>query len=410
MMSADTLHAVRPPHVRSLGPSLRSHAGLAALGVLVFLIVMTTSGTITAGDGLGWDGQSYAGMMAEGLDRGNVISRSRPFLPLVTRIPYALGLDVIPSFRAMNALYAFALYFFVALLLDRYGATSTRVKALVIVNLALCIATSKMWGYYPVQIDLGVLALITSAFYFSVTDRHWLAGLICVMAMASREFGVAAVLFGLHHTFQRGRLWPDGLWYLPSIGMAAFVRWATAAEGGLSVSMALSNLMLWGSPIFVAVFLYFAATIFGGISAVVMLHPRWCLQRLRAEPELATYLAVIVGLSAMGNFDIWRYLVFMLPVVVVLVAQFFRDYVTSPAIERPVAAALTFVTVFTQRPFEQMDVDLYFREWFPLYYLMREPEPGLVAYWIIRLLALVLLFVTLASVRRSASRVQAAAS
>jgi hypothetical protein len=405
-MSSDTI-PVHHAGVRPLTSSLTSHLAVAAIGVLVFLLVMTASGTITAGAGQGWDGQSYAGMMAEGLDRGSVVPRSRPFLPLVTRIPYALGLDVNSSFRLMNVVYAFALYFVVALLLDRYGATSLRVKALVVVNLALCIATSKMWGYYPVQIDLGALALIVAACYFIVTDRHWLAGLICIMATASREFGIAAVLFGLHRTFRRGRLWPDGLCYVPSIGMAIFVRWAAGGEGGISIGMALSNLTLWASPIFVAVFLYFAVTIFGGISAILAVHPRWCAERLRAEPELATFLAVIVGLSAMGNFDIWRYLVFMLPVAIVLIAQYFRDWVTSPAIERPVVAALTFVTVITQRPFERMDINRYFQDWFPLYDLMRVPEPGLLVYWAMRLLALLLLFVTLVSIRRSGPPLEA---
>jgi hypothetical protein len=115
--------------------------------------------------------------------------------------------------------YAFTLYLFIALIIDLYD-TRARVKAIVIGNVALCIATSKMFAYYPVQIDLGTLALMAAAFYFVMTDRHWLAGAVCALALASREFGVAALLCGAHRTFRRGRLWPDGLWYLPCAPVA----------------------------------------------------------------------------------------------------------------------------------------------------------------------------------------------
>ena len=138
-------------------------------------MLVLTSGRIIAGEGLGWDGRGYARMMADGLDQGSEQTGTRPLLPLLTRLPHAFGLDVIPSFQVMNAVYAFVLYLFCALILDAYGA-GMRVQALIIGNLALCIATSRMFAFYPVQIDLGVLALVTAGFYFVVTDRHAPAG------------------------------------------------------------------------------------------------------------------------------------------------------------------------------------------------------------------------------------------
>jgi hypothetical protein len=216
------------------------HGGLAAAGVLLFQLLVMTSGRVIAGDGLGWDGRGYARVMAEGLDQGSEVTRTRPLLPLVTRIPYALGLDVIPSFQVMNVVYAFTLYLFSALILDAYGA-STRVKALIIGNVALCIATSKMFAFYPVQIDLGALALMTAAFYFVVTDRHALAGAVGVLAVASREFGLVVVLCGLHRTFRRG-LWRSAAWYLPGVIAAVVVRRFTYSEGVLSANDAIANL------------------------------------------------------------------------------------------------------------------------------------------------------------------------
>jgi len=232
-------------------------------------MLVLTSGRIVAGGGLGWDGRGYARIMAEGLDQGSEMTRTRPLLPLLTRIPHAFGLDVIPSFQVMNAVYAFTLYLFCSLILDAYGA-GTPLRALVIGNLALSIATSRMFAFYPVQIDLGVLALVTAGFYFVVTDRHALAGAVALVAMASREFGLVVVLCGLHRAFRQGRppspragagfgeagLWRGAAWYLPALAVGAFVRWWTYSEGILSSSDALANLKFWLQPAFVTAFAY----------------------------------------------------------------------------------------------------------------------------------------------------------
>jgi hypothetical protein len=354
--------------------------------------------------------------MTDGLDQGSVVTRSRPFIPLITRIPYSLGFGVIESFQVMNGIYAFTLYLFIALIIDLYD-TRVRVKAIVIGNLALCIATAKMFAYYPVQIDFGALALMTAAFYFVMTDRHWLAGALCALALASREFGVAALLCGAHRTFRRGRLWPDGLWYLPGVAMAVLLRTMTASEGTLATEDVVIRIKFWLIPEFVALFSYFVVTVFGGISALLAVHPRWCLTRLRQEPEIATFLIVNIGLAAVGGLDVWRYIAFVLPAVVALIALCFRDRVRSPAHERSVAAAMTFVTVFTQRPFEQMNRVLYFKDWFPLYdiidrthYIVDPRASELLSLWVMRLAALTLLVVALASIARSDPEFQDSAS
>jgi hypothetical protein len=379
------------------------HAGLAAAGVLIFQLLLMTSGRVLAGDGLGWDGRGYARVMAEGLDFGSEVTRTRPLLPLVTRIPYSLGLDVIPSFQLMNAIYAFTLYLFTALILDAYGA-GTRVKALIIGNLALCVATSKMFAYYPVQIDLGALAVMTAAFYFVVTDRHALAGAVGMLAVASREFGVVVVLCGLHRTYRRGQ-WLNAAWYLPAVLMVAVVRRLTYSEGVLSARDAIANVSLWLHPAFPTAFLYFTLTVLGGISALLVLQPRLGAAQLRREPELATYLIVIAGLSALGSLDVWRYLVFALPVALVLIARYFNDL--SRPLDVLMASAMTFVTVMTQRPFQRMDQDLYFQDWFPLYAIIGPVPPkwDFLALWGMRLTAMLMILAALVLIRRLHPRV-----
>ena len=364
-------------------------------------MLVLTSGRIVAGSGLGWDGRGYARIMAEGLDQGSEMTRTRPLLPLLTRIPHAFGLDVIPSFQVMNAVYAFTLYLFCSLILDAYGA-GTPLRALVIGNLALSIATSRMFAFYPVQIDLGVLALVTAGFYFVVTDRHALAGAVALVAMASREFGLVVVLCGLHRAFRQAGRWRDGAWYLPALGVGAFVRWWTYSEGILSSSDALANLKFWLQPAFVTAFAYFTVTVLGGISALLVVRPRWCAARLRREPELASYLLVIAGLTAIGNLDVWRYLLFALPVGLVLIAQYFEGL--PPSVARVTAAAMTFVTVITQRPFQRMDQDVYFQDWFPLYSIIPGPPTrDLLTLWGMRLIALILILILLQLIQRSAS-------
>jgi hypothetical protein len=382
---------------------------LAAAGMLIFLALFLTSGRIVAGDGLGWDGRGYASLMAEGLDQGSVATRVRPLLPLLTRIPYSLGLDVIQSFQVMNAIYAFVLYLFVALIFDHYGV-NTRFKIVVIANLALCIATSKMFAYYPVQIDLGALALLTAALYFTITDRHGVAGVICVLAVASREFAVAAVLCGLHRAF-RQRSWRAALCYVPAVAVAIVVRAATSAQGSLDTIVDATLryslvVIFWRSPIlFATAFAYFVLTVFGGISVLLALYPRWCGRRLREQPELATFLVVIVGLTLTG-LDLWRYLMFALPVAVALIGQYYRDHLQSTRLERPIAAAMLFATVITQRPFERMDAAIYFREWFPQYDVFGGvASPDLLALWGLRITAVMLLVLLFTSISRS-SRLQ----
>ena len=52
----------------------------------------------------------------------------------------------------------------------------------------------------------------------------------------------------------------------------------------------------------------------------------------------------------------------------------------------PALVMMTLITLVTQRPFEQMNADSYFRDWFPLY---ERPE-GLSAAWSYRILATML--------------------
>ena len=99
---------------------------------------------------------------------------------------------------------------------------------------------------------------------------------------------------------------------------------------------------------------------------------------------------------------------FALPVGLVLIAQYFEGLPPSAA---PVtAAAMTFVTVITQRPFQHMDQDLYFQDWFPLYSIIPGPTHDLLVLWGMRLIALILILILIHLIQRSAPGVHKQAS
>jgi hypothetical protein len=84
---------------------------------------------------------------------------------------------------------------------------------------------------------------------------------------------------------------------------------------------------------------------------------------LAATPELATFAAIILAATAVGNADIWRYLAFLLPVITILFAAYVRDHQPGVIV---LSAGLVF-TIATQQSFMPMDMTHYFRDWFPVY-------------------------------------------
>lgn len=378
------------------------NVGIALAGVLVYQLVVLGSSRVADNRGLGWDGQSYSVMVTGNLTDGKPYPQSRPLFLLAARIPYQLGLDIVQSFILLNYLYAFVLYLAAAALLERSGA-SPPIRLALVVNLALCIATSKMFAFYPVQIDLGALAIMAVAFYVAGGDRLWLAGLVCVLAATSREFAAAVALYGMHRSIRLGHgFLRTAVVYLPTFATLLLIRrWValshvqTTAPGVLVIDDAIRNLATLLSPSFIAVYVYFAVTVLGGVSALLAVRGGYVFRRLRAEPELATFLLVIGAMAALGSSDIWRYLVFGVPAVLVLAGGYWRDH--DRVYTSRLLVAVTAFTLITQRSFERMDTLRYFRDWFPLYPYTGQYDPiaDLVAVWSVRFAAVALMTLAL---------------
>jgi len=398
---------------------------LAVAAMAVFLVVGAFSGAITVNDGYGYDGFAYVGMVNEGMGGGNPSTRLRPVVVLlVTAADRLVFHDPLASFRALNVVFTGVLALALASLCRRYGASRAATTTL-IVNLALAISTAKMFGFYPTLVDLGAYVFMTVGALAIVAGHRVPIVVACVLAVLSREFAGTLIVFGVIRDLRlRRSLLAVAATYLPVAAAVVGVRWlalsySVAGEElrplttmTLAASL-LANLTWWRDPRYVAFWLYFAVTLFGGVSMAILASGRAWSSCLRREPEWLAILLPIAAITAMGYTDMWRYLAFVLPAVPVLWVWAVSRH--PPASARWLFAVVTLVTCLTQRPWQAMDVATYFRDWFPYFLIVETPataDATLWPLWTYRLAAaMVALAVTawlVRAPRRPAGRMEAA--
>ena len=379
-----------------------THVRAALAATAVFLSLLPFTGRITEDGGLGYDGVLYARMVTGGLEQGSANTRLRPLVVVVNRALHdATGASVVQTFLWANVAYFFVAAAAASALLA-YGGAPPAARVLFGVNLAMCVATAQYYAFYPVQVDLGALAVITGAVYFAVAGPGWAAAVLAVAAVASREFGVVVVLFGVVRAL-RLHGWARAVTlYAPAAMVFVLLRLlAGRSDGGAGAVGAgdfVANAAFWLDPLFVLFFAYFTVTLFGGVSAFIVAQPRRAARLLRAEPELLAVIVPVLLVSALGNADIWRYLVFVLPAAALIFGRLMRD------VRRPALAlgAVTLITIATQWPWRRIDLDIYFAEWFP-YYWRVEPS-AMAAVWAVRgTLAAAALLAAAWAARRSAA-------
>ena len=363
-----------PSHVdtmaglRAVAISLKSHIVVAFVAVVLFGILHSTGGRISAGNGEGWDGQDYSRMLREGWLRGTVHTRLRPLIVWANTPVFIATRSPVLSFVIMNLVYAGLLAGVLSMLLQRYGAgTFLRVIAVV------CIAFSnhfRLQAFYPVLIDLGACAVIAVALLLILDGPRWAAALACAAAMLAREYSVILLFFGVHrdwrnHVPRRATI----ATYVPAailwIAVRIVASRAPNAEDVTSLHVLLENRYLWADPLFAALFLYFLVAHAGGVSLLVASQPRCCVRFLTREPEWVSYTVPLIVVTAFGGADMWRYFTPLLPVVAVLFAQCFAD--RSRGEQYVLGVSALALTLWTQAPFKRMDVMSYFADWFPYY-------------------------------------------
>ena len=257
--------------------------------------------------------------------------------------------------------------YLIAKLGDLYGL-GRFAKVYLVVSLALCISTARMFAYYPMLIDLGGYVFLTLSVYAVLVAPRPIAAVAVCLAVLTREFGIAAALFGVHRDLRRGSgLRRAAVTFAPAMVLIVLLRHlAVAGVNTASIStIMLENIGRLQEPLFVAFFTYFLLTTFGGISLILFARPAQCARLLAEEPEWISFAVVILAMAMLWSIDFWRYLAFLLPVAVVLFARAsaywtFREQMWL----YPTA---TVATWYTQRPFEHVDLPTYFRDWFPYY-------------------------------------------
>lgn len=358
---------------------LAVNAALVALTLALFAVIGSATGRITVRGGYGWDGDDYADMLEDGWTEGTPNTALRPLVVVMNWPVYRLTRDAIATFRAMNYVYVALLCLAICLLFDRYSDDAAA-KALLVVNVMLSIATLKYAAYYPMLIDPGAHAILVLATYLVVAGKRIPAAVACVVAVFAREFAIGVLAFGIARDLRlRVPLLKVLLTYGPGVatfvGWRMFVAWSFPGEESVGLRRMIENIDLWTDPVFVAFFVYFLVTVFGGVSLLLFARLDLVWRHVRREPEWAVYAAAILAPAILGSADIWRYLAYLLPPVLVLFAVSAREVGVPRRLA--ITGLMCAATVLTQRPLAAMDVTRYFKDWFPYYVqLMRVPPEG----------------------------------
>ena len=352
----------------------RTNVVLAFIAALLLILQSAALGTVATNNGLGWDGEDYARMLNVSVEAGTPNTRLRPLIVLLGRPVFSVTGNPITTFRVMNVIYAALLAWALASLADAYGASRLS-KIYFVTTLGLSISTSGMFAYYPVLIDLGAYAVFALSLLALVHGRWMAAGVLMVLAALSREFVVAVLAFALVREVRTVRPWNRSAQILvatiaPALTtMLALRFWSTTVDGhqALTPGRLLGNVELWTDPWYSALFGYFLATVFGGVSAIILVGWRPVMALFRAEPEWFVYVATVGAFSAVGDADIWRYLAYLVPAAVVLFVRCADNY--QRVWQWAVLALGGVITLATQWPFRAMSVNRYFADWFPYYVL-----------------------------------------
>jgi hypothetical protein len=355
---------------------------LAALAAALLYALSHLSGHLEANGGLGWDGSGYAEVVQRGWSPGEPNAQIRPLITGINGIiDNAFFRDPITTFRASNLFYAGALAFFLTLLLHEAGA-SLAATYIFVINIAVCIATAKMFAFYPVLVDLGAYAFITAATYMVVRRKPLMTAVTCSLGVLAREFGLVPVLMGVWRSIEERAGWRTWTAFLLPVmvflGVRVMVQAVTVGEASMTtMDSLLENVSMWADPRFWLFFGYFMITVFGGVSALLCATPVVTARALWRHRELLAALGPLIVITSLGSADLWRYLAYGIPAVAVLFAYVSR--------ERPVSvtvwAIVSGTTLVTQRPWQFMNDKTYFRDWFPYYEFLSDAQADSAGFW-----------------------------
>lgn len=351
------------------------HLTMAIVAMVIYGALHIPLGRIPVADGQGWDGSDYAVMLERGWTNGGPNTALRPLIVWLAQPAYLVTRHPAQAFDITNYVFTGVLAFLFSLLMDRYGAsTPARVVAIV------CIIASNAFrlpAYYPVLIDLGANAMMTLALWHIIAGPRWAAMAASVAAMLSREYAPVVVVFGVIRDLrQRVPFATIAATYLPAaivyVALRVVVVTRSVGEGN-TLQTFINNMYLWRDPMWAGLYFYFFLTMAAGVSLVLAAQPQRWWRVIRDEPEWLAFALPVALATALVGIDIWRYFTALAPLALVLFARCSREWRPGEATVFLVAAVV--LTLFTEKPFQGMDLTRYFTEWFP-YYAWINNAPG----------------------------------
>jgi hypothetical protein len=348
-----------------------SRAGLNAVLVigasLIYLVLAAMSGRTSVSGGLGSEGSMYAAIAVDhNLRDAPAIKKLAPAFPIATALAYVVTRNVVASFFIVNVA-AFAVLLFAACWLLDLNAASVLLKVTVVATLCLLGLPSLTSAFDPGQPYLLGVALTLLA----VAASEWRSGIVTGVleagATLASPVGIVAPLFGVARHVRKRRSPATVLVYVPALLVWLAVQyWARGGAAGLldllRVSRVRSDAAFWADSTFILYALYFLVTALGGLTMLLWADPARVRAAVAARPELLVLVVAALPFIATAGLDLPRFLPFLLPVWLVLVAEWGRGH-EAPLVLPLVLAFI--LTVVTQHPWSRITDTNYVVDWFP---------------------------------------------
>jgi len=334
---------------------------------LVFVILAAWSGRTSINGGLGAEGAVYAAMAVDrNLQAAPAVMKLAPAFPLAAAIAYKAIGNVVASFFVVNIAAFVVLVFAACWLLDLFSAPASLkiITAATLCVLGLPSLTSAFDPGHPVLLGVALATL-------GVAAAEWgsgvVTGILHIGATLASPVGIVAPLYGIWRHMRARRPPPKAIVYVPALLVWLAVQyWARGGAAGLgdliSVSRVRADAAFWTESAFITYVAYFLLTSLGGLTLLLWADPRGIQQTVSSRPELLALFVPAVPFIVTGGLELPRVLAFLLPLWLILVAEWGRRNAMRLMIPLALACVLT---LLTQHPWTRMTDSSYFVDWFP---------------------------------------------